>query len=137
MRDNRRLRSGYSDLGPVQIPPHPQQVVLTDATTGLQWAVSFVTDPVERITITDALSSIRRLEGATVYGPNEGPAMDLDGEYLLIINNGRIGLLYTPFPVAEIGNDTMQAYARQRRAERLLNIDSSDPVTAHLGYIAP
>lgn len=133
----RRLRSGYTDFGGIQIPPHPQQVVLTDRTTGVQWALSFETSPVERISITTDLASIKRLEGATVYGPDEGPAFDQDGQYVLFLDNGRLGVRFTQFPIYEEAYDNMPIYARQARAERLVNLDTLDLLTFHLGYIAP
>lgn len=133
----RRLRSGYTDFGGIQIPPRPQQVVLTDSTTGAQWALSFETSPVERISITTDLTSIKRLEGATIYPAGEGPAFDQDGQLVLFLDNGRLGIRYTQFPVWEEGYDTMPVYARQPTTARLVNVDTTNIETLHLGYIAP
>ena len=45
---HRRQWWGYTDMGPIQIPPNPQYMVLTDRTTGTQYWVTWaesVTNP--------------------------------------------------------------------------------------------
>lgn len=133
---NRRLRSGYSDLGRVQIPPRPQIIILTDRVDGSQWMVSFNSSAPERLSIVSTFSTIQRLEGARIYSANEGPTMDEDGEFILFIRGGRIGLEYSKFAIGEIALADAPPYARQTSDQRQLNLDSINPRVVHLGYKA-
>jgi hypothetical protein len=45
MQQRRRQWWGYTDIGPVQMPPNPQYLILTDRTTGQLWWVTFVLSP--------------------------------------------------------------------------------------------
>lgn len=130
----RRLQNGYSDLGPIQIPPRPQAIVLTDRADGSKWLVSFNTSSPERLSIVSSYSTIHRKEGIRSYEADDGPKMDEDGEYTLIIRNGHIGLDYAPFSRAETGRDDSPPYARKTSTQRELIMDNINPITFHLGY---
>lgn len=130
----RRLRNGYSDLGPIQIPPHPQALVLTDRADGTKWLVAFNSDTPERLSIVSNYVTIRRREGVRTYEADDGPKMDEDGEYTLIIRSGHLGLDYTPFPITETARDDSPPFARQTSAQRELIMDSVNPIMLHLGY---
>ena len=134
MMTRKYTRGGYTDLGPIQIPPRPQTVVLTDRDTGQEWAVSFNSTLPTHLSITDDFSTIERLEGVTRYAANEGPVMDEDGQFILMIRNSHIGLEYRQFPIWETAADTMPPYARQTRAQRELIIDTTNPDFANIGY---
>lgn len=133
----RYLRSGYTDLGSIQIPPRPQGIVLTDRNDGSLWLLSFSTNPRERLSIVNTYSTIQRSEGVTIYGPYEGPVMDEDGEFQLMLRGGRLGFDYRPFPVGTQAKDNMVPYARISRDQRQLLIDSLNPLVVHIGYNAP
>lgn len=133
---NRWLPSGYSDLGPVQIPPYPQIVVLTDRADGSQWLVSFnaTTSIPERLSISSIFASIQKSEGARVYGIDDGPYIG-NGDYKLIIRGGRIGLEYIPFPNGIEDFNAPPIYAETlTRSTRLVRIDSENPSVAHIKY---
>lgn len=130
---SRRLRSGYTDLGPIQIPVRPQAIVLTDRDDGTKWLVSFNTSAPERLSISSVYVSIQRREGVRIYEANDGPKMDEDGEFTLIIRGGRIGLDYTPFPFWQAARDDSPPYSRKTSDWRLMFLDSIKPSVVHLG----
>lgn len=132
--NDRRLRNGYSNLGPIQIPPRPQAIVLTDRADGTKWLVSFNTTAPERLSIVSAYATIQRREGLRIYEADDGPKMDEDGEFTLIIRGGHIGLDYATFPRYETARDDSPPYARQTSAQRELIMDNVNPNTSHLGY---
>lgn len=134
MTDNRRLKTGYSDLGPIQIPPRPQAIVLTDRANGSKWLVTFNTSNPERLSISSVYSTIQRREGLRIYEADDGPKMDEDGEFTLIIRNGRIGFDFTAFSRKETARDDSPPYARQSATQRKLIMSSVNPTTLHLGY---
>lgn len=131
---NRRLKSGYSDLGPIRIPPLGGAIVLTDRTDGTKWLVSFSTDPIERLSIVSSFDTIQRREGVREYEADDGPKMDEDGQFTIIIRNGRIGLDFIPFIGDEVARDDAPPYSRTASQQRALIIDTIDPITAHIGY---
>lgn len=130
---NRRLRSGYSDLGAITIPPVPQTIVLTDRADGSLWAISY-NESFERLSLNSDFATLRNLEGVRLYGPFEGPPMDEDGEFTLMVRNGHIGLDYNVFPVWEEGLDAAPPYARKTTGFRKLKISTTNPATTHIGY---
>lgn len=133
---NRRLRGGYSDLGPIQIPSMPQGIVLTDRADGTLYLVSFNTTPPEHLSITTDFSTIQHREGVRIYAADDGPKMDEDGEFTLIISNGQIGFDYTPFPRKVLARDDAPPFARQntsQRAQRQIIMDSLEPAILHIG----
>lgn len=132
--NDRRLPNGYSNLGPIQIPPRPQAIVLTDRADGSLWMVSFNTTAPERLSINSDYSTIRNLEGVRLYAADDGPKMDEDGEYSLIIRGGHIGFDYNPFPRYETARDDSPPFARQTSDQRELIMDSVDPLVVHIGY---
>lgn len=134
MIDPRRQVNGYSNLGPIQIPPRPQAIVLTDRADGTKWLVSFNSNPPERLSIVSNYDTIRRREGVRLYEANDGPKMDEDGEFTLIIRGGRIGLDYTPFPRSQTARDDSPPYSRQSSSQRELIMSNTNPTTFHLGY---
>jgi hypothetical protein len=134
MRWNRRLKSGYSDLGRIQIPPMAQAIVLTDRDTGALWLVAFSPTLPEHLSITSDFSRIQRRDGVVTYPAGEGPAMDEDGQYILMVRNGRIGLDYNLFPTWQKARDGAPPYARTISDKRELILDSIDPLITHLGY---
>lgn len=134
---NRWLPSGYSDFGPIQIPPYPQIVILTDRADGSLWTISFnnTTSTPERLSISNVFASIQRNEGARVYKVNDEPY--ITGDYRLIIRSGRIGLEYLPLPIGVEDNDDPPIYAETlTRATRLIGVDSENPAVVHIEYAA-
>lgn len=135
---NRRLRSGYSDLGPIQIPPMGEAIVLTDRADGTRWLVSFNSTAPERLSISSDYSTIQRREGVRIYAADDGPKMDEDGQFTLIIRRGQIGFDYTPFPRKVTARDDAPPYSRQNAAQRVqrkLSMNGLDPAILHIGYI--
>lgn len=69
---------GYSDLGPVQIPPLPQIVGMTDRTTGKVWYLCFDPAVGDRVCLVDTLPP-GMVFRAKVYGPYDGPFIEAYG----------------------------------------------------------
>lgn len=135
MISDRRLRNGYTDLGPIQIPPRPQGIVLTDRADGTRWLVSFNTASPERLSINSIYSTIQTTEGVRVYEANDGPKMDEDGEFTIILRNGRIGLEYNQFSRSTTARDDPPPFARKTSEIRKLLLDIIDPNgDIHIGY---
>jgi hypothetical protein len=132
---NRRLRSGYSNLGPIQIPPRAAAFVLTDRDDGTLYLVSFNTDTVERLSINTNYASIQRREGVRIYEADDGPYMDEDHEYRIFVRAGRIGLEYTPSERAISDIDQAPPYARKTNDEEEIILDQEDvdPLLIHIG----
>jgi hypothetical protein len=130
----RRRIGGYTDFGSIQIPPRAQPIILTDREDGTLWLVSFNTDDPERLSISDTFSTIQRKDGARVYAADDGPKMDEDGQFTLIVRGGNIGLEFTEFPRAITARDDSPPYARKLSAQRELLVDTLDLETIHLGY---
>src|SRR6185369_13500294 len=130
----RRLKNGFSDLGKIQIPPRAVAFVLTDRADGTKYLVSFDSTNPEHLSITTDFVRIQKYEGVRVYTADEGPVMDEDGEYMLFVQNGHIGIEYIPFPVWERAADNAPPYARQFSAQRELLLDTLNLATLHLGY---
>lgn len=126
----RRRKSGYYDMGPVQIPPRPQAVVLTDRTDGSQWMISFETNPT-RISITNDQTVIKR-DGARVYDKDSGPVFD-NGELMLVLDGGRLGVIPTPLQGAETYYSNELPYAREINDSRLVSVDTTDISVLHIG----
>lgn len=134
MINDRRLRSGYSNLGSIKIPPQSQAIILTDRGDGTLWLVSFNASASERLSISSEYSTIQRLEGIRFYEANDGPKMDEDGEFTLIIRDGHIGFQYDLFPRYETARDDSPPYARTSSSQRELIMDSVNPNIVHIGY---
>lgn len=132
--NQRRRTNGFSDLGSIQIPPRPQAIVLTDRADGSRWLVSFNTTSPERLSISSDYSTIQKREGFRIYEANDGPKMDEDGEYTLIVRSGHIGFDYTPFVRGEIARDDSPPFARQASAQRELIMSNIEPARAKIGY---
>lgn len=135
MINDRRLPSGYYNLGPVQIPPRSEAVILTDRADGSFWLVSFNSNSPHRLSINTAYRTIQRREGIQVYAANEGPKFDEDGQFTLMVRGGRIGFDYAVFAGAEVAADSPPIYARQTRDERKLKISTTRVSTARIGII--
>lgn len=131
--NDRRLSNGYSNLGPFQFPFWAQAIILTDRADGSLWMVSFNTSSPERLSINSIYSTIQRKEGVRLYAADDGPKMDEDGEFTLIIRSGRLGFEYNPFPRYEVARDDSPPYARQTSAQRLLIMDGTNPASSHIG----
>lgn len=129
----RVLKSGYSDLG-VILPIGVVHIILTDITLGTKWLVTWSTevatsDGFGHISISDNLALARR-EGAAEYAPGEGPKFKADGQYTLIIDNGRLGALYQPYPIGVQSSSSQQPYAKMSydHIPRLLYLKPGSPV---------
>lgn len=134
MRNFRRLRSGYSDLGPIQIPPRAVAVVLTDMDNGTQYLVSYNDTLPEHLSLNTSFATIKNRDSVKIYPAGEGPYMDEDGAFMLIVRGGRLGFLYTPRPIGIAGYDSAPPFARRLNTQRELLMDSTDPAHAHIGY---
>lgn len=131
----RRLKSGYANLGPITIPPLPQSIILTDRTTLQQWLLSFRTNP-DRISITQDLFSIQKREGARVFDKDTRPVFEVGlGKYSLFLDNGRLGVAFNSFPGDVTEFDNAPLYARQLNDKRVVNFDTADIRVLHLGII--
>lgn len=130
MTVDRRLRSGYFDLGPFKLPIRPQAVILTDRDDGTKWLISFNTSAPERLSINTEYATLYNKEDIRTYSANDGPRMDEDGEYRLMVRGGRLGFDYTPFSQAISASSDNPSYARLGNDMRLLIMDG---ILVHIG----
>lgn len=127
---DKRLPSGYSDLGPIEIAPTAQAIVLTDRADGSLWMISFNGEP--RLSIVTDFATLSRKEGVRLYAADDGPAMTEDGEFRLIIRGGRLGLEYIQFTVGVQARTDRPPFARTLFKQLGLNMDSTDPTKVHI-----
>lgn len=132
---DRRLPSGYTDMGKINIPVRPQAFILTDRTTGVQWMVSFETNP-DRIGITDDMT-LQKNQGARVYDKDSGPAVGTNGQYMLTLDNGRLAIIDGQLQGDETYYSNELPYARQFNDQRLTNVDVDNIKTLHIGIVSP
>lgn len=132
---NRRQKSGYSDLGRIQIPPMAQAIVLTDRADGTLWLVSFNTSAPEHLSISSDYSTIQHREGVRLYAADDGPKMDEDGEFTLMVRGGRLGFDYNRFAGQAVARDDPPPYSRQISAQRKLIMNILSLSNLHIGYI--
>lgn len=107
-------RGGYTNFGGIQIPPLPQNVVLTDRGTGTLWHLSFTTDPpaadgLGYITIND---SIPTQPDKRVYPANEEPILDTQPRIQLFVRDGYLGMEVDDLPIMVTDRDQMPIHAR-------------------------
>lgn len=129
-------RGGYTDLGPIQIPPMPTAIVLTDRANGSLWLLSF--NPTSNhLSINNDFATIRNREGVVIYDGTAGvgPAFDESGEFRIFIRNGHIGLEYIPFAQRVTAFDNAPPYARTNADKRQMKITTTNIATAKIGYI--
>lgn len=129
---NRRLRNGYSNFGAIAIPPLPSPIILTDRDDGTKWLVSFditTSPPVDgygRIMINSVYGNIGRRDGIAEYAAGDEPYLEQDGQYKLIVREGRLGFEFIPFEQGNTDNDGMKLYARLSGTRSLRRIYLSE-----------
>lgn len=128
---DKRLPSGFSDLGPIEIAPVAQGIVLTDRADGTLYMISWHSGVVRLSIVTD-FGTIGRREGLRFYDAFDGPVMSENGQFRLMIRAGRIGLEYIPFAVGVQDRDDQPPYARTKFAQKAVNMDVTNPSTVHL-----
>lgn len=127
------LRSGYSDLGPIEIAPTAVGIVLTDRDTGIKYLVSFnVTGGTTRLSINTDFATIQARDSVRIYDKDDGPVMMEDGQYRLMIRSGRIGVEQMTFPIGVQARNDPQPYARTKFEQKAVNMDSVDATKLHL-----
>lgn len=134
--NKRRRWNGYTNMGPTVIPPLPQYMVLTDRADGTLWFVSFnPTAPTHLTSNNDptVIALAMRSEGVRIYAASDGPFMDEDGEFMLIVRSGRLGFDYNVFPVGLKQLSDAPQYARKASLLRLLKMDNTS-ARGHIGY---
>ena len=112
--DLRRQPSGFSDLG-VIFPYGVSHIILRDLDDNSRWAISWsvavpTVDGYGYISITDNLRLAHR-EGYVEYEQNSGPLLH-DGEFMLILRGGRLGIAEVPLPVGEQKATSTKPYAK-------------------------
>ena len=131
MRQIRNTPAGFADLGPIQIPPLPTTVVLTDITTGTQYALSYDGVRLQLKTLDLVFGQLRK--GVVYYAAGEGPAFVVgNGQFKIVVDQGRLALLYEAFPIYEAYYSTALVYARNLLQSAEVTLTSSDPLTARL-----
>lgn len=74
MMTRRRRLQGYTDLGPVQVPPRPRYIIMTDRADGTKWLLTHNLvdgpDADGRIALSNTLPTT---PDKVVYGAYEGP----------------------------------------------------------------
>lgn len=132
----RTTRAGYADFGPQHIPPYPELVVLTDRNDGSQWLVGVNVSPPERLSIISPYVAIKAAGNVVVYDKDSGPYFATgNGLFKLMLRGGRIGLEYNAFPPGVKGYSSAPIYPQSlARDQRVLDISTVDPLTAHLEY---
>lgn len=84
----RRKWRGYTNLGPVRIPPLPPFIFMTDREDGTIWQLSHDTDD-DHVGIDD--SGIGTKVHYELYGPYDGPWIYADPPIRMLIRDGRLG----------------------------------------------
>jgi hypothetical protein len=92
-----RVIQGYFDLGGIQIPPLPRNIVLTDRSTGTQYLLEYNTSQgmVGLNTAIPTLGSYNPSPDTQVYAVGEEPYLDSNNSVRLIVRNGVLGYDYT------------------------------------------
>lgn len=129
---DKRLPSGFSDLGPIEIAPVAQAFVLTDRADGSLWLVSLNTTFPTRLSIVDDFGTMQRREGVKIYEAADGPVFGINGQYRLMLRGGRIGVEFTPFATGIQDRDDPPLYARSRFHQGALDLDTIDVRTLHI-----
>ena len=81
---------GYFDLGPVQVPPLPPRVGMTDRATGKVWYLGTDSNSGSRVVLFDTLGAPDK-NLALVYGPLDGPYLQGANYYIRLgVQNGRM-----------------------------------------------
>src|SRR5262245_52254782 len=91
----RRTVQGYLDMGRIQIPPLPQNIILTDRADGTQWLLSHSdrTEPSSDGEGHIAIISNFHLTDSdyVIYGAYDEPVLKEDPRVRLIVRGGRLG----------------------------------------------
>jgi hypothetical protein len=139
---NRWLKSGYSDLGPITIPPRPQAIMLTDRNDGSQWLVWYNPGPPERLSIYNdpaTIALLSRQEGLRIYSATDaGPIFTEDGRFLMILRGGRIGFDFEPYEQGVENASDAPLYARNGVNAIQINL-VANPISvtnAHIGLVS-
>ncbi len=111
MRRQVRRVFGYYDLGPVQIPPFPTRIILTDREDGTLWVLSHDEER-EHVMITDTFPTDRHY---TIYGPWDGPTLGTHPRVQLLIRNGQLGYEQDDNPVWLRDRDQARILSRRGR----------------------
>lgn len=134
---SRKMRNGYTDFGGIQIPPRAQAFVLTDRDTGTKYLVSYNTDSfgVTRLSLNTDYANIQRVDGVQSYEAYDGPKIDTDGQYTVIVRSGRIGYDYTAYPRAITDMDQAPPYSRTTSSQKQVIIRETlpNPLLARIG----
>ncbi len=101
---------GYYDLGPVQIPPFPVRIILTDRDDGTLWVLTHDADR-EHVVLSDVFPTDTLY---TIYGPYDGPIVGTNPRIQLLVRDGRLGYEQDDNPPWL--NDRDQARVLSRRA---------------------
>lgn len=102
---------GYTDLGPVVIPPKAQWFILTDRADGVtEWLLSY-NSGLERATTTDTLPTVDT--GYILrFGPYDGPYLAGNPRIRLFVRSGILGYDYEPLPQGISGRDQPRVLIR-------------------------
>lgn len=135
---------GYFDLGPVQIPPLPPRVGLTDRTTGKVWYLGYDSTAQTqqgpgRMVLTDYVPQ-PDAANFRVYAPWEGPFFWALGTQLRLgVDNGR--LVWDTAPSNFAGDHNQVPWARDiQQSSVVFYVQLDSAVTqpylgAHLSYL--
>lgn len=115
---------GYADMGPIQIPPLPYYIILTDRADGKLWQLSFNVataspDGFGYISINDALPTTPDKQ---VYPAFEEPFLSNSPRTRLIIRGGILGV---EEKVANLNESQVNTSEAQRRAIARLALSRS------------
>ena len=93
---------GYTDLGPVAVPPQPPICAMTDRTTGVVWFLGFDPANGNRLTISTTADTLpfSKLRSYRVFGAWDGPFIESYG-LRMGVDNGRV--VFEPFPGMDSG----------------------------------
>lgn len=117
MRYRRRIVRGYLDMGRAEVPPLPQNIVLTDRDDGTLWQLSHNTvihslDGVGHISIKDPSSFNSRPYGSHIYPAFEGPLLGTNPTVRLLVRNGHLGYEISPLPAHHTDRDNAPVFTR-------------------------
>lgn len=119
MRTLRRMISGYTDMGPIRIPPLPANTILTDRGDGTLWQLTHDSTG-QYLGIESAWPS--RYKDLIVYSPYNGPRLGEEGRIQIFVRNGNLGFEFAEYPQGITDMDNPRLLTRRGVEHIILEI---------------
>lgn len=112
----RRTIQGYLDMGPVQIPPLPEYIVMVDRSDGQHYVL---THDGADVVLSTTIPNSKEL---TVFGPYDGPY--LNGNIRLFVSSGVLSAVEVDVRYARYYNH--RVYARLGMSRTIIEITAPE-----------